>query len=367
MRYRGSRWMVTAVVATVIFTLEAGDAAAKTLAYLFNGEGEVLTFDTDTDTITVTRPLPNIGPFMQIAGNIVASPADNLLFIVEGARRFGVRVFEFRSLCYRGDLGLGTTHLPDVLVPPTGSHFFVKWAVPSAGGAEVVTRFDKATLKNLGNLPQVPGFLGPREDRKLAFSPDGARLYAYNGDPPLRVEAYNPQNLQVTGTYDVSPLVASGILGAGVDDIQADRALVGENSAQKYGDPPLLSFFTLNLLNQTPTPRITTGLYGQKYLTPRGDKILFNEARWGGMGGQSVGRLHVYDVATGAKLGLISFRAYADGEVAGIRPQGDKVYFWHASPIPKQVTLTSLSLTTFAVIKEVTARMVPIMIFFEQP
>jgi len=367
MRCYRSRWVITVLFASAIIAGMVIAAEAKTFAYLFSGDGKVLTLDTDTDTITATRPLPSIGPFMQIAGNIVASLADNLLLIVEGSRQFGIRAFDFRSLRYRGDLGLGTTHLPDVLVPPTGPHFFVKWADPSAGDAEVVTRFDKATLKNLGNLPQVPGFLGPREDRKLAFSPDGARLYAYHGDPPLRVEAYDSRTMKLTETYDAAPLIAPGVLGAGVDDIQADRALVGENSAQKYGDPPLLSFFTLSLRDQISTPRITTGLYGQKYLTPGGDKILFNEARWGGLGGQNVGRLHVYSVATGTKLGQVNYPVYGEGVLAGIRPQGDKAYYYHAARTPDQRTLTSLSLNTFAVIKEITSWMVDVMIFFDQP
>jgi hypothetical protein len=93
-------------------------------------------------------------------------------------------------------------------------------------------------------------------------------------------------------------------------------------------------------------------------LTPAGDKIVLLETTTvRGPGGgitdvPSVGRLHVYDVATGAKLGQVTFPVRGAERLQGIRPQGDKLYLASLAARPEEMTITVISLVTFTLVKE---------------
>jgi DNA-binding beta-propeller fold protein YncE len=64
------------------------------------------------------------------------------------------------------------------------------------------------------------------------------------------------------------------------------------------------------------------------------------------------GRIFVYDVATGAKLGHVAFSVGGRDRLAAVHPRGDKAYVVSEGARNDQMTITVVSLTTFTVVKE---------------
>jgi len=149
--------------------------------------------------------------------------------------------------------------------------------------------------------------------------------------------------------------------------------LLVENVKTRDADPNRYNLFTVNLTDQSHSPRIPTGLEGEPRLTPLGNKIVFEETApvflpsGTLLGSQSVGRLHVYDVATGTKLGQLAIPLRGAGSLTGIRPQGDKAYFLSGVAPDNDQALASVSLANFALLKEVTVPPVVFMALFEDP
>ena len=377
------RWLLLA--AFVLMTVLADGptvAWAKTLAYVLDASGAAHTLDTETDIELRVQEFGDRGA-EGIRWRVAASPADDLLLLVRGDRSvFEITVYGFWDLHFKRNLKIVTPEAPAIVLPPVGPHFFVKWFDPQAHngqGGEVATRFDKATLAQLDVLPVIPPLQGPPGEREITFSADGRRLYAYRGDIPGVIETYDTRDLHLVETCDIAPYLIPGTREAEVIDLQAGRALISESIRSDPRGPGRLVFFTMRLSDEGRSPRIAPGMSGTVRLTPQGDKILFNEMALSAETHQhhSIGRLHVYDVATGAKLGQVSFTVYGDGRVKDIRPQGDKAYFFSEAfldleadkkSVPLQV-LTSLSLVDFSVVKEIKLRLPYdiLMIFFEQP
>jgi hypothetical protein len=343
----------------------------KTFLYLFDPDGNVLKLDTDTDTIVSRQTLQNVSLSPDDEWLVFDSPADNLLLVSHGREQFRIATFSLKSLAFRKDLGVISSASPRALIPPRASHFFLDWVDPGTGGGagkNVMTRFDKASLSRIDNLPQYPS-LGNRR----FFSPDGNRLYSYVDDSQDAVRIFDTGNLQLLSTLDIPPLFAPNLWGKAIEDIQGDRMLLAENTKSRRTDPDRISLFTVRLIDGSRSPRIVTGLEGDASLSPLGDKVIFNEtttirAPDGSISRiQSVGRLHVYDVATGGKLGQVTFPVHGEGAIEAIHPRGNKVYFYSGAFQAKDRTLASLSLVTFTLLKEITVPPVLFTIVFDEP
>ncbi len=344
-----------------------GVARAKVMAHVLTGDGNVLTFDTDSDTTTATKTLTNLRNFVGEKGHVVGSPTDNLLFVVDGRRsEFRVKVFELRSLTFKKDLGVSSTASPKILVPPQKPHFFIRWA--DLSGRAIVTRYDKATLTRQEDLSGIT-WLGDQ----ISASLDGARLYSYEFETQDAINVIETQDLRLLSTVALEPTFTPGIWGSGIATIRDHVALLVENAKSLPTDSDRLMLFTLRLTDGAKSKKIVTDMQGEAYLTPATDKLLFEEtADSVGPGGaslglQSVGRLHLYDVATGAKLGQITIPLSGrNGLVKAIRPQGDKAYFF-SGRLDGDRKLTSLSLMSFAALKDIPVQeTVVLIVFFEQ-
>ncbi len=103
---------------------------------------------------------------------------------------------------------------------------------------------------------------------------------------------------------------------------------------------------------------IVGGPVGRSLLTPRADRmVVLDRMPYGLPCGYLVdegptGRIFVYDVATGAGLGRIELFVRGADRLAAVHPAGDKVYVTSDGPRPDHMTITVVSLTTFAVLKE---------------
>jgi len=97
---------------------------------------------------------------------------------------------------------------------------------------------------------------------------------------------------------------------------------------------------------------------GRSLLTPQGDRLLvLDPLPYGLPRGFLIdegptGRIFVYDVATGAKLGHVAFSVGGGDRLAAVHPRGDKAYVASEGPRNDQMTITVVSLTTFTVVKE---------------
>lgn len=119
-------------------------------------------------------------------------------------------------------------------------------------------------------------------------------------------------------------------------------------------------------LRQVPTGSLTevSGSHGmpagrgRSLLTPQGDRILvLDPAPYGLSSGYLVdegptGRIFVYDVATGARVGQVELFVRGEDRLAGIHPNGDKVYVASDGPRRDQMTIRVVSLTSLEVMKE---------------
>jgi DNA-binding beta-propeller fold protein YncE len=97
---------------------------------------------------------------------------------------------------------------------------------------------------------------------------------------------------------------------------------------------------------------------GRSLLTPQGDRLLvldpvpYGLARGYLIDEEPTGRIFVYDVVTGARLGRVGFSVRGADRLAAVHPRGDKAYVASAGPRSDQMTITVVSLTTFSVMKE---------------
>ena len=97
---------------------------------------------------------------------------------------------------------------------------------------------------------------------------------------------------------------------------------------------------------------------GRSSITPQGDRLLVLETSPYGLPSGFLidegptGRIFVYDVATGAKLGHVAFSVGGGDRLAAVHPRGDKAYVASEGPRNDQMTITVVSLSTFTVVKE---------------
>ena len=247
----------------------------------------------------------------------------------------------------------GAARCPD---PPTGHNFFILWFDPSASSGQGrlrATRYSKATLTSLGDLPQAP------ELQQTVFSADGSRLYSFAAGRLDPIRIFNTTDLSLVAALDVSPLLSPHGFAASIHDLQGDRAIVGQNMKPMGADPVEHTLFTVRLPDGAPSPRIATGLRGRGYIIPPGEKVLLDENEVVRVSGESVrgirsvGRLHVYDVATGTKQGQIVVPVRDGGEILAVHPRGDKVYYLMYPPPGQDYIVAVISLTSFSVTTQI--------------
>ena len=114
------------------------------------------------------------------------------------------------------------------------------------------------------------------------------------------------------------------------------------------------------LLNPGAEPGLREGMEttGHCLLTPQGDRMLVLDSSPYGLprgfliDEEPTGRIFVYDVITGARLGHIGFSVRGADRLAAVHPGGDKAYVASDGFRDDQMAITVVSLTTFTVVKE---------------
>jgi hypothetical protein len=97
---------------------------------------------------------------------------------------------------------------------------------------------------------------------------------------------------------------------------------------------------------------------GRSLITPQRDRLLVLDPLPYGLplgfliDEGPTGRIFVYDVATGVKLGHIAFVVSGGDRLAAVHPSGEKAYVASDGSRRDQMTITVVSLITFTVVKE---------------
>jgi hypothetical protein len=162
-----------------------------------------------------------------------------------------------------------------------------------------------------------------------------------------RAHVVNPEGLLLTLDADMDIVI-------GVREIPA---LAAEGRAGRHGQLPDVARSSRIRAATTATVN-AEAMAGRSLLTPGGDRLLVLDASPYGLprgfliDEGPTGRIFVYDFATGARLGHVAFSVGGSDRLAAVHPRGDKVYVASEGPRTDQMTLTVVSLTTFAVVKE---------------
>lgn len=212
--------------------------------------------------------------------------------------------------------------LRHLVYPRQGPRFYVSWLRrmnPADPPEAVMTAVDLAG-RILGTTPSViaefRGYSLPHQD--------GQTFYVLN--EPNLVLRVDGETLSVRETHDLSAAYRSGTVRGWIADVRDGRALLAEAEGTRSDklDPRII--FTVDLASRAASSRIVTGLGSSALrLIPGGRSALVQEAR-DPFEAAGAGRLHFYDVATGTKLGIVSFRADDGAALLGFHPDGRRLF-----------------------------------------
>ncbi len=319
----------------LIFSLKESDA--KTFAYLLGTDGTVGKIDTDADLLVSTSKLEKSSYVQSGETSVVADKVSNHLFVVTGRLTPHIYVYDLKVLKFIKDLGIMSGN-PDVniLVSPNGKQLYINWFVKEKGGW-VYDLYDAKSLSNIKRFTVGEFVWGPI----TTFSPDGSKIYVYDGETD-KVLIYETINFSLLDTIVLTTIWRTDVFAQGIEDYKGEKILISETEKNNPADPSKDTLFVYDLKTKTLSLRINTGLSGDEKLSPDGTKFFLNEEQviLSEDGSfikyrKSLGRLHVYDVATGKRGGLVQFSVDRDAEILGIHPNPDK-------PEPTRLTKTML-------------------------
>lgn len=358
--------------------LNAADCYSKTFAFLF-ADDQVIKLDTETDTIAnTTRSAEGIRGSKDLRGASCAVDVVNNYWITSSlsSGQAGFYVYELSTLKKVKFVLLP----PDVkkpvdmkiIYPQQTSRFYVAVedeSLNNDAGGTVTMAFDKKTQAYLGITNNAVTDL---VDENFWMSEDQSQIYVESAEGNMRI--YSSQTLSLITSIDLSSKYSSGVWGKGIQDIKNGVALLGENNKLRDSDNNI-SFLTYNIATSAMTPKAVTGMSYKDYLlTPDGKKVVFSEEqntvsssdKASIKGYTATGRLHIYDVLTGRKIGMVTLTGGFGEKILGIRPQADKLYYLNYSKDESTITLYVINLLTFKVLKEIAVPNLNFMVFFNE-
>lgn len=302
----------------------------KTYAYLIGTDGKVFKLDVESDNILSTNKLKDVYLIQSSKQSVVADTTKNLLYVVHGRLTPRVAVFDLKTLEFKKDLGI-TSGSPDVMIiaPPLSNKFYVEWWDDEKN--ESVFTIYNAT--NFTKIVDLKPFSIITED--IMYSKDNTKLFSINDGYPAKIDAYNADNLELIKSIPLESVFTPDVFGRGIDDHQNEKVLIVENVKKTKDDPSNYTLYTYAIEDGIISKKILTGKGGESKLSPDGTKIFFNEKQYiYSQDGnhiesiKSVGRLYIYDVATGKKWGFVQFTVDMSSEIVGIHPNGNKAYMF---------------------------------------
>ncbi len=208
------------------------------------------------------------------------------------------------------------------IYPRHASRFYVHWVRRSDPTAPRESLLTAVGLDGqiLGTTPSPIG----RLDWPV-YHPNGRDFYTFEGG---RATLYNGETLGVVGTYDLTPLATPELRGPGISDVRHSKVLLSGTPVTDTSERRPWTVFTTDLTfnPQTASPRIVTGLSQQVLrLLPGAQAVLLQETLVPPES-SGAGRLHFFDIASGAKSGLVEFPAPEGANLLGFHPDGRRLF-----------------------------------------
>lgn len=347
----------------------------KTLAYFFGSKSKVVKLDTVTNAITqLTLKTPNKVDLDKFLG---ADTVNRNLFVTHCVRLgpCKIGVYNLNTLNFVKELPLVADE-PDVkmVIYPDGSKFIVQYL--SAGGESGAKGYttDLYNAKTLSIIKNLRVFFAIEE---VMFTPDNKKIYSVIGGDDAKVDIIDSSTFQTLESKDLTQFWRKEpeVFSSGVKNFGSGKILIFENLQEKKGMPRKHDLYTFDIAAQKISPRISTGLQGSAIFTPDGTKIIFDEnkdvreiingnSRYRGT--KSLGRMHIYDVATGKELKMISFKVQGRGIVKGITPAGDRLYYESEGLTTDSANITVIDIKNYQVLTTISLPFKPLSVIFLQ-
>src|SRR5581483_7454495 len=357
---------------------------AKTFAYLWgiddadggSPEESLFIFDTDNDLIVSKRPANTQGSANMKGGKSAIDLANKVLFKSDPNLK-GIWAYNLETLALIKMIPTpAAVQRPTafrIIVPLTGNQFYLQVLDKAANGGVGAFRgfvYEKGTLKFIA---ETSPFVTSREDKFWLGANN--RLYVEDARAD-NVRIYDLATQNLVATVNITSIVAPNLRGKAVRDVKSERLLIGENHSQTQNDPSKFAFLTYSIPDASVSVRVFPGVMDQEsFLTPDGKRVIYSESmqnpprdgkgpRKGDTTGQA--RLHIFDVASGRELGVVSIPIEFGGRILAIRPSGDKLYYFSGSRTIRQSKLVVVDLNTFSVKKSITVPSIDWLVFFDQ-
>lgn len=341
---------------------------AKTFAYLI-AKDEILKLDTESDLIVSrTKATYDIkGQVGEYKDGGCAVDFDNKYLVT--VERHGFYVYELQTLKQ-----IRFQRFPEIIKDPA----LVKLIYPLQGTKFYIQIDDMSLNKGQGGLINLSytkkdqTYLGTAEnlltdiDEKFWFSEDQKTIYVRTEDRNIRI--HDAQTFQFINIVDLSKVYATEIFGKEINDIKNGRALLLEN---KKTDKNNYSYLTYNLQDGSSTVRVLTDakFMDEALLITNTDQVVFNDTTYKvkrEKGTATSGILYFYDVKTGQKIGTTSLPSNFGGDILGVQPSGNKLYYFVWSTDENSIKLHAVDIATKTVKKEILVPKLYFMVFFEE-
>ncbi len=366
------------IVLSLFLLLMPQQGFAKTYAYFIGfieQEDKIVKLDTDTNSVTqLTLQKPVGATIDKILGtNLVTNHIYLTHCIRLGPCKVGI--YGLKTLNFIKELPL-TSLDPDIqmIIYPDGSQFLLQYFMAGEGdtqGGYTTDLYDAKTLSEIRNLQTIFAM------KKIMFSQDGQKIYSIIGGDNARVDIIDSSSFEVLSSHDLTQIWRKKpeVFSSGIESFRYGKIVIFENMKSGIGLPDKLDLCVYDITSHSVSPRISTGLQGNAVLSTDGTKIIFDEnedirkmieGKNRLMGFRSLGRLHIYDVNAGNKLGSISFQVKGEGKVRGIRPAGDRLYYESEGDTPETSKITVLDINNYSVVTSFTLPFEVLDIVFSQ-
>src|SRR3990172_4349138 len=354
---------------------------SKTVAYML-AEDEIIKLDAETDTVLKRIKSPSevqgyIGESKR-GGCVVDITTKHLITLTDTGYgdRPGFYVYDLSSLTELKFVAFPSTiqqaTIMKLIYPQAGTRFYIAVKdrqLNNGKGGVVHLAYDRKNYNYLGVVDNILIDL----NEKYWFSEDQNKIFVATKEQGIRV--YDSQTLALLNNIDLSNLYSSNLWSKAVDDIKNGIVLLEEYTQVQSTDKYILTFFTYSITGATTTPKVNTGMDDKEtLLTPDASKLVLNEAKTSTASGLKApkkgdnvsGQIHIYDVKTGKKLGLVTLPTDSGEKILGIKPTNDKLYYLMNSRDENKIRLFVVDLIRFRITKDIYVPNLYFMVSFDE-
>lgn len=349
-------WILWVITCLLIVNMPR-HAASATYAYLFTSD-KVYKIDVAANKVVTSQKLPYNIPTGILKKTVFYDHRSNSLIVIQGKPNTKISAIDLKTFQFKNDLGISSPiqddDLPTIIIPPTGTDFFVKWLDPQKS-QEITTRFSNVDFNKVGDVPSYPFSY-----ELLGYSADGTNFYSFKVMTPRELKIYDSVSLALKETRNLDGIFLDKNKPWDVKDYVADMILLSENTAIVPSDPNNSDiFYTYKINDKTRTSNITTKTKGDNVmLTPDKKFLLVSEATLNFITSNSyeainTGKITIFNIASSEKVGTISVSVDKFSQITGISPDSTKAYVISKIPLTGGYKLSIIDLNKMSLITEI--------------